>query len=234
LLDAERTGLIGYSMGGYGAVITGGGGVTSEAVERGAPRGTLDMHLAGSDEHKSHFDERIKAIVAFAPWGMETGIWNAEGLAGMRTPTLFVAGSADDVSGYEQGVRAIWEQAVNIDRTLLTFEYANHNAAAPMPAPDESFDSADGQSPSFSHYADAVWDTVRMNNIAQHFATAYLGMHLKGDATLQRYLELLPRSSDGVWAMESDGTKKPGHTYWEGFQNRTAQSLRWETLEAAP
>ena len=53
-----------------------------------------------------------------------------------------------------------------------------------------------------------------MNNIAQHFATAYLGMHLKGDATLQRYLELLPRSSDGVWAMESDGTKKPGHTYW--------------------
>jgi predicted dienelactone hydrolase len=233
LVDAERTGLIGYSMGGYGAVITAGGGVTQEAVERGAPAGTLGVHRAGSEAHGARFDERIKAVVAFAPWGMEAGFWDAEGLAGMKIPTLFVAGSVDDVSGYEKGVRAIWEQAVNIDRHLLTFEHANHNAAAPMPAPDETYDWGDGNGPTpFGHYADPVWDTTRMNNIAQHFVTAYFGAHLKADDEMHAYLDLVPSSNDGVWAAEPNGEQRPEHSHWKGFQNRTAKGLMLERLEA--
>ena len=42
---------------------------------------------------------------------------------------LFVAGSADDVAGYEKGTKAIYQAAVNADRYLLTFVNANHNAA---------------------------------------------------------------------------------------------------------
>ena len=59
------------------------------------------------------------------------------GLRGIRTPVLFVAGSADEVSGYERGTRAIYQAAVNAERYLLTFLQANHNAAAPYPAPAE-------------------------------------------------------------------------------------------------
>ena len=70
---------------------------------------------------------------------MQAGFWDAEGLEGIRTPMLFVAGSADDVSGYEKGTRAIFTGAVNADRYLLTFMNANHNAAAPMPAPAETY-----------------------------------------------------------------------------------------------
>ncbi len=43
---------------------------------------------------------------------------------------------------------------------------ANHNAAAPIPAPVEGYavNESLGWAP-FEHYADPVWDTVRMNNI---------------------------------------------------------------------
>lgn len=231
LVDADRAGLVGYSMGGYGAVITAGAGLSPSAVEQGAPLDMLAMHAAGSDEHAAHFDERIKAVVAFAPWGMERELWTAEGLAGLRIPTLFVSGSADDVSGYEKGVRAIFEQATGVDRHLLTFEKARHNAAAPMPAPLEAH-SGGPAAATFDHYADPVWDTVRMNNIAQHFVTAYFGLLLRGDRDMAAYLDLVPSSEDGVWSKDTDGSETPEHTYWKGFKQRAALGLRFETLRA--
>ena len=60
-------------------------------------------------------DPRIKAVVAFAPWGAEAALtaigvpdlsfFGADGLEGLRVPTLFVVGDQDDVAGYEGGVR---------------------------------------------------------------------------------------------------------------------------------
>ncbi len=231
MVDTSSTALVGYSMGGYGAVITAGGGVTQAAVELswGAPAGTLAVHLAGSDSHKALRDERIKSIIAIAPWGMERGFWDADGLSGINVPTMYVAGSADDVSGYEKGVRAMWEQSTGAPRHLLTFDHANHNAAAPYPAPAESMAMNEtlGFAP-FEHYADAVWDTNRMNNIMQHFATAFIARHSRGDESMDAYLDLVPNSNDAVWATEEDGTFKPEHNYWKGFQNRTAKGLQLE------
>jgi predicted dienelactone hydrolase len=228
LVDASNTAVIGYSMGGYGALIMAGGGVTKAATEFewGAPEETLKIHLAGSEPHEKLIDPRVKAIVAFAPWGMERGFWDEKGLAGVRKPVLFVAGSVDDVSGYENGVKKIFEQSINADRYLLTFDNANHNVAAPIPAPAESWNKVDGLAfVPFDHYADPVWDTVRMNNIAQHFLTAFLGMHLKNETGMEEYLSLVEDSGDGVWAANEDGSLKPEHTYWKGFQNRTARGL---------
>ncbi|MEX0405143.1 dienelactone hydrolase [Aquibium sp. LZ166] len=228
IADASNAGLVGYSMGGYGAVITAGGGVTeaSTKYEWGAPDGTLAIHQAGSATHEALPDPRYKAAIVFAPWGMERGFWDAEGLKGIEIPMFFVAGSVDDVSGYEKGIKAIYEQAVSSDRYLLTFENANHNAAAPMPAPAESWKVSEklGWAP-FDHYADPVWDTVRMNNIAQHFATAFLGRELKGDESMDAYLELVENAEDGVWAVNEDKSFKPEHTYWKGFSDRTAKGL---------
>jgi predicted dienelactone hydrolase len=235
LADADNAAIVGYSMGGYGAVITAGGGVTQAAVDLswGAPHGTLGVHLSGSESHNDLPDSRIKTIVAFGPWGMERGFWDAETLKGIEIPALFIAGSVDDVSGYENGVRAIWEGASSVDRSLLTFDNANHNAGAPMPAPAEA-DRMD-EDLGFNlaeHYNDAVWDSVRMNNISQHFVTAWLGRHLKGDDTMASYLDLVPNANDGVWAKAEDGSDKPEHTHWKGFPNRTAKGLRFEVLKA--
>ena len=170
-----------------------------------------------------------KTAIAVAPWGRNFGFFDADSIAGVQIPMLFVAGSDDDVSLYEGGVREIWKEAVNVDRALLTFDNANHNAAAPIPAPEESYGL--GPSP-FDHYADAAWDTVRMNNIFQHFSTAWLDRLLKNDSDKQAYLELIPYSNDGVFSVGEDGEFADDHTAWAGFQDRTAKGLHLEWLKA--
>ncbi|MCX8227176.1 MAG: dienelactone hydrolase, partial [Sulfitobacter sp.] len=227
LVNADTAGIVGYSMGGYGAIITSGGGVTEASVGYawGGPHGTLAIHQAGSDTHNALPDPRIKTAVAIGPWGMNTGFWDAEGLKGIKIPMLFMAGSQDMTSLYENGVRAIWENASSTNRSLLTFENGGHNAAAPMPAPAESF--RDDEKLGFNvsgHYTDPVWDTARMNNIAQHFVTAWMDLHLKGNETAGEYLDLVENSNDGVWSMNEDGTPKwrmapsPHGAYWKDGQ----------------
>ncbi len=233
IVDAENTGVIGYSMGGYGALIFGGAGVTQASTELswGTPNGLLEQHLAGSDSHEALMDPRIKAVIAIGPWGNNAGFWDTDGLAGLRVPLMLMAGSDDDVSVYG-AMRGIFEGAVGTDRHLLTFEYANHNAAAPMPAPAESWEPSEVLDfPPFEHYADAVWDTTRMNNIAQHFATAFMDLHVKGKTDMADYLALTPNAGDGVVALDDDGDPTEDHSYWTGFAPRTAKGLRFETKE---
>ncbi len=231
MVNAETTGLIGYSMGGYGLVNTIGGGFTAAIVGNplAPPNGVLAVRQAGNPAHAASVDKRIKAAVAFAPWGWNRGFWDAAGLAGIKTPVFFVAGSVDDVSGYAPGVRNIYEGSVNAQRYLLTFENANHNAGAPMPPPKESWAAVPHMKfiPA-EHYIDAVWDNARMNNISQHFVTAFLAKFLKNDAAMDSYLNLVENAKDGKWSAEADGKLKTDHTYWAGFPNRTAAGLRLE------
>ena len=211
VVDASRTGIVGYSMGGYGVVNVLGGGYSkaSETLNGAPPNRLLAERGAANPEYQKSRDARIKAAIAIAPWGMPAGFWDAEGLKGIKTPVLFVAGSVDDVAGYEKGTKAIYDAAVNAERYLLTFVNANHNAGAPIPAPAEAYVTpAEGRTAPFSHYADGVWDTVRMNNILDHFATAFFALHLKGEADKQVYLD-------------------PG---WKGFRRGTTAGL---TLDRA-
>jgi hypothetical protein len=67
-----------------------------------------------------------------------------------------------------------------------------------------------------------------MNNIAQHFATAFLDRHLKNDVAMDAYLNLLENPREGKWSAEANGSFKADHTYWKGFPNRTAVGLRLE------
>lgn len=177
--------VIGYSMGGYGALVAGGAGVAEAALTmEGAPEAALfARHRAPAA------DPALKAVIPIGPWGRARGLWDAGGLAGLAVPMLLMAGEADAVSGYEDGMRRIFEEAAGVPRWLLTFERAGHNAAAPIPAPAEASDP----SPyldflPFEHYADPVWDSLRMNDIARHFARAFLDLHLKGDGTAAAHL----------------------------------------------
>lgn len=231
IIDAETTGVIGYSMGGYGALIFGGAGVTQASTEYswGTPNGLLARHLAGSETHEALIDDRVKAIIAIGPWGKNAGFWDADGLAGFRKPLMLMAGGSDDVSVYA-AMRGIFDETVGTDRHLLTFEHANHNAAAPMPAPKESWQPVEGLDfLPFEHYADAVWDTNRMNNIAQHFATAFMDQHLKGDAAKAEYFNLVKNAGEGVVALDDAGKQTDDHTYWKGFAPRTAAGLMFES-----
>jgi predicted dienelactone hydrolase len=233
LVDVNRTGIVGYSMGGYGVVNVIGGGYSqaSETINGAPPNRMLAERGAANPAYAKTVDPRIKAAIAVAPWGMVGGFWDADGLKGIKTPVFFVAGSVDEVAGYEKGTRAIYQAATNADRYLLTFVNANHNAAAPIPAPAEVYTPSAAQPASaFSHYADAVWDTARMNNIFDHFATAYFGWLLKGEQDKQAYLDLVPNGKDAVYAIDRDGKPGPTHTYWKGFKRSTAVGLILEHL----
>jgi predicted dienelactone hydrolase len=234
LIDASRTGVVGYSMGGYGVVNLIGGGFskTVETHPVAPPNRMLAERGSANQAYRESMDPRVKAAIAIAPWGMEQGVWDAAGLAGIKTPVLFVAGSADDVSGYEKGTRAIYQGAVNADRYLLTFLGANHNAGAPIPAPMETWEAKDGRAPGFAHYADPVWDSARMNNILDHFATAFFGVRLKGEADKQSYLDVIPNGKDGIVAVDKEGKPTAAHTYWKGFKPRTAVGLVLEHAAA--
>jgi predicted dienelactone hydrolase len=218
-VDANNTALIGYSMGGYGAVNVAGAGYSSQAVQlfsamAGGSK-SLEQRMMGNPIFESSIDPRIKVIVAFAPWGMQRGVWNAEGLVGIKIPSLFITGSEDDISGYEKGTKAIYEGAINSDRYLLTYLNARHNVA-PNPPPIDAMQPG-LNSDEYLHYADSVWDQRRINNINQHFVTAFLGMHLKKVADYKSYFEVSEN------AIEAD---------WMGFKPRTSIGL--QMLHAVP
>ena len=223
LVNADATALIGYSMGGYGALNAAGAGYSAQAIglfgNMAGGSTALEIRSAGNTDYAASQDDRIKAVVAFAPWGMANGLWDADGLAGLTVPTLFVVGSQDDVAGYENGVKAIFEGAVNSDSYLLTYVNARHNVA-PNPPPPEAL----ALFREYYRYAEPAWNENRINNINQHFVTAFLGMHLQ-DADYGKYFDLIERSNDGVYAVEDDGTLKEEHTYWEGFLPRSAVGL---------
>ncbi len=200
LLNADNTALIGYSMGGYGALNVVGAGYSPQAMKLfGQIAGgstALEPRSMDSPTYKASLDSRIKAVVAFAPWGMERGIWDAAGLAGLTLPTLFVAGSKDDVSGYEKGIKAIYDGAVNADRYLFTYLNARHNVA-PNPPPPASLMSG-VSADEYMHYAEPAWNERRINNINQHFVTAFLGIHLK-KLDYAKYLDLPESDANGPW-----------------------------------
>lgn len=214
LVDADNSAVIGYSMGGYGAVLSAGAGLSEAALTTGmAPAEALAPLMAGSEEFVANRDSRLKAAVAIGPWGAHYGLWDEAGLAGIEMPLLVMGGTLDEVSDYENGIRRIFEGATNAERYMLTFQGAGHNAAAPMPPPDEA--TTGGPGSPFEHYADFVWANARMNNVAQHFVTAFLELHLKGDEAMAPYL-----------AVESGGWREAaGDRSWLGFGERTTRGL---------
>lgn len=230
LLDANTTGIVGYSMGGYGLVNNLGGGYSDEIVSSllAPPNELLAQHATGNPDYRANLDPRIKAGFAIAPWGMASGFWRPQDLAGIDVPTFYLAGDADTVAGYENGVRAIYENAVNSDRYLLTYKNAGHNAGAPYPVPVEILNSED--STGAGHYTDPVWDNVRMNNIMDHFATAYFDHTLKQIEGRIAYLQLVPDGADAVYSV-SNGRQNEDHTYWKGFGSGSAIGLKLEHLQ---
>ncbi len=219
LVDANNTAVIGYSMGGYGVLNAAGAGYSTklDTIFRVIANGNqaIQTRLSNNAAFKSTYDARIKAVVAFAPWGMQRGAWDAEGLKDLKVPTFFIAGSLDDVSGYENGTKAIYKGAINADRYLLTYINARHNVA-PNPPPSATLKQGVDMS-EYYHYAEPAWHEQRINNINQHFVTAFLGIHLKKEAN-EKYLNLNENANDKLWT---------------GFKPRSAVGLELLQAKAA-
>jgi predicted dienelactone hydrolase len=198
VLDADNTALIGFSMGGYGLLNNIGASYNEEMIIAAmAPANGILRELTDANpDYRAVLDTRIKAAVAIAPWGMNSGFFTQETLAKVNVPVFFVAGTVDSTAGYDNGTRAIFENTTGTERYLLSFVNGGHSVAAPIPIPQEILQTADKAGA--GHYADAVWDTVRSNNILAHYATAFLDLHLKSMTEREGALGELPERSVGL------------------------------------
>ena len=218
LADVNNTALIGYSMGGYGVLNVAGAGYSNQLAgvfsSMAGGSKALQERTIGNAVFNASVDKRIKAVVGFAPWGMQRGVWDAAGLARVEVPVFLVAGNMDDISGYEDGTKAIYKGIIHSNRYLLTYENARHNTA-PNPPPAVTLAGGAYQK-DYDHYAESSWNERRINNINQHFITAFLGIYLQ-QKDFGKYLQLPPKAND-----------KP----WTGFKPRSATGM--ELLHATP
>ncbi len=236
-IDADAIGLLGYSMGGFGALATAGAGYD--------PKSPSFTHIPASlmndileDEQFTAPHPNLKAVVAIAPWGGAPAnrAWAKQSLAQIRTPLFVIAGDQDDVSGFDDGIRWIYENAKSADRHMLVYENGRHSVGGnpEPPIADDYFDLTDW-------FNEPVWRRDRVVGINQHFITAFLNQHLKGDDSAATYMNVMPeRSNDGEWPLPPGGYvggtystgQHDGKAYWKGFQRRFALGLTMKRAAA--
>jgi predicted dienelactone hydrolase len=234
-IDAARTALIGYSMGGYGVLTVAGGELEPDSpLAKMVPGGLLAPYVRGGGASDDVRVADVKAVVAISPAGGSLQAWGTDGLRGITAPLLLVAGDRDGSVDYQSGARAFFDMATNSDRYLLTYKGAGHRIGL-GPAPDEMRSRLWDQ----DWFEDPVWRQERIVGINLHFITAFLDRYVKDDASRASYLDGLVRdSTQGEWPASAGlpyGAYSPGAdgiTVWKGFQRGHAEGL--ELLHATP
>jgi predicted dienelactone hydrolase len=226
--DPDNLALMGYSMGGFGAIESAGAGYDSS--------GPL-FHMLPKQPFDGVVDDQakpilgLKALVLLAPWGGQPAnrAWTPTELASIKTPTLVIDGDHDDVAGYKDGVHWIYDNLKSADRYLLVFENASHNIVG-AEAPPQVYSSF----PLIEKWDEPVWRKDRIQAIDAHFIVAFLDRNLRNDTSMDAYLNPpTPHSSDGTWPQrpgETSTSPYAGHdassaNYWKGFQRRWALGL---------
>ncbi|MDJ0641623.1 MAG: hypothetical protein QNJ15_02295 [Erythrobacter sp.] len=225
LIDPEQVGIIGYSMGGYGALATAGGDYDYEnGPVSNVPADAIAPVKAAAGE-----DAGIDAVIAFAPWGgqPDNRVWTSDTLGKVTAPVMLVSGSQDDVSNHAEGVSWVFDQLTGTTRHMLVFREARHNIVGnafelPEDAPFRAIEFV----------SEPVWRQDRINGINQHFVAAFLDLHLKGDTDKAGYLDVpTANANDSAWETgfgeqlngKFAGEGEPQH--WRGFQRRWAAGL---------
>lgn len=198
MMQPDNVGLIGFSMGGYGALRTIGARLSREALESfSAIRDEL------KEKEGFHGVKTVKAAVLFAP----ATFWFSPLLSeDIDIPTLWFCGTSDHTVHYG-AVRNFAEYARRSRRVFISYERCGHNVAN-NPAP------AEAQCASWEIYkrwADPVWDTWKLNNLNCHFVTAFLDGILKGEKEKLKYLNV--PVSHGCEAVRDEKQ----NTGWPGF-----------------
>ena len=239
-IDANRVGLVGYSMGGYGALRAAGAPFNPQ-VAAAVAGGAMVPLAAGGALDQGALIPNLRGFVALAPWGGQArfGAFRAQDLARVQVPALIVAGDRDDISGFEDGVLRLFEGLTSAERRLLVFENGGHTLPS-VASPEDAI----GVFAYEGFLEDPVWNKNRAQAIMQHFITAFLDLTVKGDPSRAAYLpDAGPEAArDGVWppTVEAPGEAvaagQPGVTLWRGFARRTAEGLRFRHIapSAAP
>ncbi|WP_076010992.1 alpha/beta hydrolase family protein [Alteromonas abrolhosensis] len=226
-VDASKAGIIGYSMGGYGAVSTVGGCYAFNDQTAATFTGTQDPKAVALIKEalntcaggKARGEETLpawKAALALAPWGGQHQLFDVQSLNNIKVPVLYVAGDNDDISGYD-GIKWLFDNTGSKESKLLTVKNARHNIA-PHPAPKEAY----GSEFDLGSYIEPAWEVQKLNAINEHFALALMNCHVKALSEYCGYLNV-----DGSSAQIPVNGKKPEP--WKGFDDRWALGLEMQS-----
>ena len=230
MVDVDKTAILGYSMGGYGALVAAGAGLTAAFAAGWASGDTLSPLVAGSEEYAKLLDSRVKAIVLAGAWGGTQGAFDANGLAGIKIPMLSIVGDQDQTAPYP-GVQSIFDNAIHSDRSMLIHQQGDHEVIA-NPAPPITFT----RWREYVHYQEPALDNTRTNNVNQHFVTAFLDQTFKGKdySSAGNYLNPVhPDSnesnnySNANYYANYPNSGWPTSTIWRGFPVWSAVGLQW-------
>ncbi|MBL8133658.1 MAG: hypothetical protein JNL42_17480 [Anaerolineae bacterium] len=190
VIDTDRTGVMGYSWGGYGALAVSGARAdpdyylsqcrspTLEAMgypawwndyacalapdwEAFAARTDPALTSSSDELWQPITDARIRAVAPLAPEGAL--LFGSRGLAFVDRPTLILTGTADVDNPYAQETVPIFEQLGTPDKTLISFVGREH----------------------LMILSESAFAPMR------HFVTAFFGYHLQGR---QDYAEWLSQA----------------------------------------
>lgn len=237
-IDAQRVALVGYSMGGYGVLTAAGATLDPDGLpNKIVPEGALQPYVRGGRDQQRLRVKNLRAVVAMAPAGGGTlAAWGSSGLESLEAPLLLVAGDHDRTVDYTTGARAFFAAATHARRYLLTLKYCGH-AIGLGPAPE----SMRSELWNRDWFEDPVWRASRITGVTQHFITAFLDRHLKGDESRAAYLDVpvtdgsateWPNAQGTPYGAYSPGTA--GITVWKGFQRKETVGLELLRAEAAP
>lgn len=222
ITDSQRAAIIGYSMGGYGALNTVGGcyEYSSETLEKFGVLKDRSTALLPFFNYcaagRQSADPRWKALLAIAPWGGELQVHDPASLGALELPALFVVGDKDDISGYENGVRRLFQQIGSKHRYLMVYENARQNIAA-HPAPRVAYSTQ----LDLGHYYEAAWNTETINRVNKHMALAFFNCHVKREDSA---CEFLPESEDVAQVRKPDGQLSPP---WPGFPDKWGAGIKF-------
>ena len=233
--DISRMALMGYSMGGYGVLTVAGGALDPAGGAAGVPGGLMAPYVRGGPRAGELAIPGLKAVVAIAPAGVRFKTWGAEGLAGVTTPLLIIAGDQDRTVGFADGIKPVFDQAVRSDRYMLVLQNGGHGigmSSVPAQMRDNLWD--------FHWFEDPVWRKDRIMAISQHMITAFLDLHVKGDASRAAYLDTdVAQGNDARWPSPPPAgysAFSPGGSglTWKGFHRNATQGLELHHRRPAP
>lgn len=230
LIDPHRIGLIGYSMGGYGAL----GSAGASYLFSKDPLSKLPSKAQAMLHEANQKSTPINALILFSPWGgqPDSRAWDVASLGRITVPTLIFVGSEDDVVNYRDGVTWLFDSMANTDRYMLVYREARHNIVG------NPFNlGEDNQFAGYEFLAEPVWRNDRLNAVNQHFVTAFLDLNLKDEADKADYLNVPTANSDAAeWPvsfaeqLNGEWAGPEQKSYWRGFQRRWATGMEMHHL----
>ena len=191
VIDTEQVAVWGHSTGGTTVLQAGGAQIDFPALNSWCANKESEELAGESCQFVGHEDElaklydvdnpqaglfpalwdaRVDAIVAVSPGG-ELHAFGDAGMAAVQAPTLILFGSSDPFVSPEYNALWAYDEIGSPTRALAAFENGGHLMF--MNCPDAWKDGCG---------YDAVWDLPRVEDLKDHFTTAFLLDVLKGDA----------------------------------------------------